>query len=445
MIEKLTILHLNDWHSHFETYPKLKRFFQGYSALDAEVIKVDLGDNIDRWHPMTDATQGKYNVQLMNELGIDLATIGNNEGIGLAKTILNQVYESANFDVILGNLEDEVGRPSWAKPYKIYETALGTKIAFLAYTFPYYLTYQPGGWQVQEPIMCLKRDLAIPEVKSADFHILLSHLGLPLDEKITAEVPEIDLIIGAHTHHVFEDGACLNGTYLAAAGKYGQFAGEINLTFEHHELSDISIHAHETSHLPRRASDQEWIETVETNGRKLLSQEAVKPFTHDLSLDESCQIVMAAMKAYAKADVAMLNSGLVVTPFAKKVTKDTLHHALPHQMRLARLEVTTDTLATICQDVFSQAQLLANQQIRGMGFRGKEFGRVLTSGFAYKNGKIVYNEKVTEEKDTISLVLVDQYYFAPYFETIRAQQAELLFPDLLRELVESYLRQTKRS
>ncbi|VUX04301.1 bifunctional 2',3'-cyclic nucleotide 2'-phosphodiesterase/3'-nucleotidase precursor protein [Streptococcus pasteurianus] len=97
---------------------------------------------------MTDATQGKYNVQLMNELGIDFATIGNNEGIGLAKTMLNQVYANANFDVILGNLEDEAGRPTWAKPYKIYETALGTKIVFLAYTFPYYLTYHPGGWQV---------------------------------------------------------------------------------------------------------------------------------------------------------------------------------------------------------------------------------------------------------------------------------------------------------
>ena len=116
MTEKLTILHLNDWHSHFETYPKLKRFFQDYADQDAEVIKIDVGDNIERWHPMTDATQGKYNVQLMNELGIDFATIGNNEGIGLAKTMLNQVYENANFDVILGNLEDEAGRPTWAKP-----------------------------------------------------------------------------------------------------------------------------------------------------------------------------------------------------------------------------------------------------------------------------------------------------------------------------------------
>lgn len=439
MTEKLTILHLNDWHSHFETYPKIKRFFQDYPK-ESEVIRVDVGDNIDRWHPMTDVTQGKFNVQLMNELGIDFATIGNNEGIGLAKKMLNQVYSAADFDVILGNLEDESGRPDWAKTYKIYETDAGTKIAFLAYTFPYELTYKPGGWQVLDPIACLKRDLELPEVKNADFHVLLSHLGLPFDEKITAEVPEIDLIIGAHTHHVFEDGACLNGTYLAAAGKYGQFVGEINLTFDEHELSDITIHAHETSHMPSKSGDKEWIEKVEDDGRTLLSQQLVTYFDRDLTLEESCQLVMEAMKDYAKADIAMINSGLVVTPFSKKITRDTLHHSLPHQMRLARLEVTLDDLTTICQDVFSQAKLLANQQIRGMGFRGKEFGTVLTSGFDYKNGKIVYNKKVTNEKDTISLVLVDQYYFARYFETIKSHQAELLFPELLRELVETYLK-----
>jgi 2',3'-cyclic-nucleotide 2'-phosphodiesterase (5'-nucleotidase family) len=279
---------------------------------------------------MTDITKGRFNVQLMNELKIDFATIGNNEGIGLAKNWLNHVYQDADFKVILGNLEDENGRPDWAEPYQIYETKAGTRIAFLAYTFPYYLTYKPG--------------------------------------------------------------------------------------------------------------DKEWIEKVVSDGRSLLRKESVKEFDTELTLEQSCQLVMDAMKDYARADVAMINSGLVVEAFGREVTKDTLHHSLPHQMRLARLEVTTSELEEICQDVYSQAELLAKQQIRGMGFRGKEFGTVLTSGFDYKNGKIVYNEKVTNKKDTVSLILVDQYYFARYFESIKSHQAELLFPELLRELVEDYLK-----
>lgn len=56
MTEKLTILHLNDWHSHFENYPKNQTFFQEYSETN-EVIRLDIGDNIDRWHPMTDISK----------------------------------------------------------------------------------------------------------------------------------------------------------------------------------------------------------------------------------------------------------------------------------------------------------------------------------------------------------------------------------------------------
>ena len=41
------------------------------------------------------------------------------------------------------------------------------------------------------------------------------------------------------------------------------------------------------SHMLSKPSDKEWIETVEVNGRKLLSQEVVKSFDHELSLDES--------------------------------------------------------------------------------------------------------------------------------------------------------------
>lgn len=64
-------------------------------------------------HPLSDATKGKANVELMNQLGIDFATIGNNEGIGLSKEELNKVYDEANFTLIIGNLKDEGKQPVW--------------------------------------------------------------------------------------------------------------------------------------------------------------------------------------------------------------------------------------------------------------------------------------------------------------------------------------------
>lgn len=440
MIEKIRLLHLNDLHSHLEAFPKVSRFFRDASQTDSQVIKLDLGDNIDRSHSLSDATRGEANVELMNQLGIDFATIGNNEGIGLGKDDLNKVYDKADFTLIIGNLKDEGKQPSWASPYSIYETAMGTKIAFLAYTFPYYKTYAPNGWQIENPISALKRDLQIPEIANADIRILLSHLGIRVDEKITEEVDHIDLIIGSHTHHVFEDGACLNGTYMACAGKYGQHVGEINMEITNHRLSQISIMAHETSHMATKKGDHEQVRGFLEQGEALLAQTPVASLSEDLNEEASLKLIMDAMVDYAGADLAIINSGLLLAPFRQELSRKDLHISLPHQMRLATITVTEQDLLNICQEMFEKAELLKNQEIRGMGFRGKRFGHLLTKGFEYKNEKIVYNRRVIGKSDTMKLVVVDQYYFASYFSRLKEMQAELLFPDLLREVLEIYIK-----
>ena len=47
----LKILHLNDLHSHFENYPKIKRFFADKSAGFSDVLRFDIGDHRN---PVTD-------------------------------------------------------------------------------------------------------------------------------------------------------------------------------------------------------------------------------------------------------------------------------------------------------------------------------------------------------------------------------------------------------
>ena len=60
MSEHIRLLHINDLHSYFEAYPKIKRFFEEKrSSQQVETLTLDLGDNIDRSHPLTDATLGQ--------------------------------------------------------------------------------------------------------------------------------------------------------------------------------------------------------------------------------------------------------------------------------------------------------------------------------------------------------------------------------------------------
>lgn len=63
---------------------------------------------MDRWHPLSEATNGQENILLMNEVGYDAATIGNNEGVGNSKEELNHLYDHAEFDIILDNLFDKI-------------------------------------------------------------------------------------------------------------------------------------------------------------------------------------------------------------------------------------------------------------------------------------------------------------------------------------------------
>lgn len=109
-MEKIILLHTNDLHSHLENWPKLRRFLlnrKQEETANKRIITVDLGDFVDRWHPLTEATNGQANVQLMNQIHYDAATIGNNEGVGNSKTELNQLYDQANFDILLDNLFDK--------------------------------------------------------------------------------------------------------------------------------------------------------------------------------------------------------------------------------------------------------------------------------------------------------------------------------------------------
>lgn len=75
------------------------------------------------------------------------------------------------------------------------------------------------------------RQLAQQVAAKADALILLSHLGLPRDEQIAAEIAEIDVIIGAHTHHVLPHGKRISGKLIAQAGKHGQYLGKLSLEF----------------------------------------------------------------------------------------------------------------------------------------------------------------------------------------------------------------------
>lgn len=413
-------------------------------------ITVDLGDFVDRWHPLLEATDGQANVELMNNVGYDAVTIGNNEGVGNAKDQLNHLYDQANFDILLDNLFDKhlLQPPKWAKKYKIIETPQQTKIGLLALTAPFPLTYSPNGWDIRNPYDILPE--SVEELRpKVDILVLMSHLGIQDDRQIAQELPSIDVILGSHTHHLLIDGQIVNGVQLAAAGKYGQYVGEVHLTVdEHKNIIQKSARAIPTETMMTFIEDEQESQDYLTKGHELLAAKKVAKLPYDLSVDIFAEHsfiyeALEAVKYRGQTQGAMLNSGLFLTGLpAGLINQDQLHTALPHPMHLLNVTLKGSDLIRLVLEIEKNRAFLRNYPIRGMGFRGKIFGQVVYSGISYDavNHQVHWLNQPIDNERRYTFTTVDHFMFVPFFPTIEiAGENEFLFPEFIRSVVGEYL------
>ena len=453
-MEEIVLFHTNDLHSHFENWPKIRRLVKAkrslYQKEGKTVVTIDLGDFSDRCHPLTEATDGRANVAIMNTLAYDLVTIGNNEGIGNSKKQLEHLYDQATFEVVLANLEDPKTQtlPDFCQAYKIMTTKEGTKLGFIGLTAPFPLTYNPNGWTIKQVETVLPQ-LITEVAPQCDVLILLSHLGIDTDFMIAANYPEIQVILGSHTHHLFKDGEKINHVQLAAAGKYGQYIGEVHL-FVDDDTKQVTSYAKtmETASLEEQATDAKEIAGYLTEGHRLLQAQQIAQIPETLSTDlrqphAFITVALKALKEAGQTEAAVLNNGLFLADLPEGIINaDQLHEALPHPMHLIKVTLKGSDMSRLIREMEKSRQFLRKFPIRGMGFRGKIFGELCYDGIRFERNSqtVFWQGKPIQPEQKYTLTTVDHFQFVPFFPTIElVGEVEFLFPDVLRTVVANYL------
>ncbi|MDT6980915.1 5'-nucleotidase C-terminal domain-containing protein [Levilactobacillus zymae] len=453
-MERLTMLHTNDLHSHFENWPRIRRYLlttrAQVQATGATVLTFDLGDHVDTAHPVSEATNGQKNVQLMNQIGYDGVTIGNNEGLGFLRAKLDHLYDQANFPVILGNLRQAgtTKLPAWASDHRIVVTAAGTRVLILGLTAPYELTYPLAGWDPVQAVPALT-DLLARYAAQADVCVLLSHLGYNVDQKLARRFPQLDVIIGSHTHHLLVHGERVNQSLLAAAGKYGQYVGRIDLTVDgHHHVVAAQAGVVRTATLTPLSADAAEIHGLTALGEGILTEQRVAqlPVTLDANPTGHPQLVREGLHAiaeYAGTQAAVLNAGLFLRDLPRGViTQNQIHQLLPHSMHVMTVTLDGYNLWRLVQE-FEQARLFLRKfPQKGMGFRGKIFGELNYLGIAYNatTRQVTWRGEPLSPNRQYRLAVVDHYLFIPFFPTIAiVGENHILYHDLLREVFAGYL------
>lgn len=379
----LHLLHTNDLHSQFANMPRIATCLrvrrQEWEQREERVLTLDIGDHLDRMDIMTEASFGQVNVQVMNRSGYQYATIGNNEGVTLPKEKLDRLYDQANFTVIAGNLRDgsDGRQPAWSVPYAIHSFP-DLKVALLGVTIPYPHTYQSMGWEVADPKPLLVRQVAALRSR-ADVIVLLSHLGYQEDCRLAREIEGLDVILGAHTHHVLEQGVRIGNTLIAQTGRFGQYIGHVRLVWnqESRQVETVEAELLAAEHYQPDESMVSFLRAEEQKASRDLAR-PIASLPRDLPAvwnEESPfgAFLAASIRVKTGAEVGLANGGLLLCDLKRgSLSYADLLRCVPHPIHLCAVTLSGAQLLELLEQAIQPE--IVGRKLRGCGFRGKVEG-----------------------------------------------------------------------
>ncbi|MBO8171817.1 MAG: bifunctional metallophosphatase/5'-nucleotidase [Bacillaceae bacterium] len=459
-MRKLHILHTNDLHSHFEAMSSvagcIRQEKRRWEKLGDHVMVVDIGDHTDRARMQTEASWGHANVDVMNATGYQWTTLGNNEGLTFPRERLMHLYDQSRFGVLCSNFIDrETGRiPPFLKPYEIQEVD-GFRIGWIGVTASFPAFYELLGWEVEDPVETLEK--RVPELRSrADFIIVLSHIGYPGDRRLAERVPGIDLVLGAHTHHVLEKGERVGNTMIAQAGKFGKYVGHIEIPLPgdrkvtaddlkidlllaenyepDHEVSElIRHHLHEAEHeMNQKVAD------IEVDLPNYLDQES--PLGN---------LLAEGLRKWTDSEIGLVNSGQFLDSLPRgAVQRKEILSILPHPINPCSMYLTGKQIRTILETSLLEENI--NRTFRGFGFRGKVIGWMCADGIRihYDPERPPYQRIAEIETDhgplrddqKYKVGTIDMFTFGVLFPTFtEGEDLTYFLPEFIRDVLTGQL------
>lgn len=228
------------------------------------VLVVDAGD-IFQGTPLFTLYKGAVEVELLNRINYDIFTIGNHEFDMGAQNLAAQL-KKARFSIISSNL-DASALPELAALFKpsVVKTVDGQKVGFVGAITPDIssLTTHPDGIKViksgpgaadirwrevsgqnhgdqkndRKWIAPIRKEVKDLCQKGINKVILVTHCGLELDRQLAEQIPDVDAIIGGHSHTRLSKPVVIERPggqpcLIVQAGSYGRDLGKLVLCFD---------------------------------------------------------------------------------------------------------------------------------------------------------------------------------------------------------------------
>ncbi|MEA3440943.1 MAG: bifunctional UDP-sugar hydrolase/5'-nucleotidase [Chloroflexota bacterium] len=253
----ITLLHTNDFHGRLETDYKGRGGAANLAGAinyvklikgEQNVLLLDAGDEFFAAPAISQLLMGESTIDVFNEIGYDLAVLGNHEFDKgqevLAERVAQSEYPWLGANVVLEGTEWDL--PEWAEPYTILTAGsffnpvrVGVIGVATDETPQVTLLGTTEGLEFKDLTETILH--YYDEVRAqADALIVVAHMGtddsgpykglVTVAEELIAAGKPVDLMIGGHQHQPLYEPLYVGDTAIIEAGYYGRWLGRADIT-----------------------------------------------------------------------------------------------------------------------------------------------------------------------------------------------------------------------
>ncbi|UFT99973.1 bifunctional metallophosphatase/5'-nucleotidase [Radiobacillus kanasensis] len=438
---KLKIIHTNDVHSSFESYMRAATLIRQHT--DGNTLILDAGDFADFKSIELQGTRGIAAIELLQSLRYDALTIGNNEMFNGMDT-LEHMASTSPIPFISNNLL----KKDQSKIKGVHSSVIleknGLRILITG-SSPDLEEFNDGlGVYVKNYKEALQKELKKQE-GNYDICILLSHIGTELDNQLALEIPDIDIVISAHDHQLYEQAKIVNGTIMNSAGMWAGHVGVVEV-----EIIDGKVELIASSTLPTDSveKDEEIKRILSVNKQKaieVLSQPLyyIEDYLwHDI-IEENpiTNLIADGLMDMLQCDIGLMNSGIVNAGLFDFVSNKKLIEICPSPLNPTSFKVKGKHIKEALQQSLDVQICLADG--RGPGFRGRFVGRLHVSGAEIVHDgqtitDVIIAGEPLEEERWYSVASSDYLQRGSGYESLSQNKDDVYQAEEIRDVIRTY-------
>ena len=244
--QPLVIIHTNDTHSQIDPYSykadvnmggalRREAAISEVRAQYANTLLLDAGD-FSQGTPYFNFFKGYVEVRLMNAMRYDAATLGNHEFDNGCSALAARL-KTAKFPVVCANYRFANKKLAKViKPYTIIERGghrigiFGLGVNLDGYTAPQIAREV----SYINPVETARKMVEELKDQNCDLIVCLSHIGvddskMDNDFNLARQVPEIDVIIGGHSHEELKEPVVIGKTRVCQMTNRGKCFGMMTI------------------------------------------------------------------------------------------------------------------------------------------------------------------------------------------------------------------------